>query len=459
MKLIFLVADLHLWGGGERVAVLMANHYVAKGIEVTLLSVGKPDGDFRFVIDPRVKVDYLSVNLKSGWKLFRKIESIIATRRFFKAQRTRQKTAIAPGIKNPNNRSFLLSIGNYPIILSALVPRSEQLKTIGCLHSQYHASRHIWKFLRWLLYPRLDLLVSLTQKDLPRLKKHNPQVRVIPNPLTFYPEQPAELKNKIILAVGRIDFLKGYDLMLEVFERFCRTNPDWHLRIIGDGPLKAEIERIAEKKGLSDRFTIFPASNNIEKEYLEASIFLMTSRSEGLPMVLLEAQACGLPIIAFDCETGPAEIIHHYNSSDPIPKSSDGFVIRPSSPVGTPFNSDGSPCSSDGSPCSSDGFAIRPLETTLDSCPDGSPCSSDGFAIRPLEPAPETPLEPCPDGPSSDGFVIRSFDINEMTTKLLELTFNPALRKSLSTAARQNVKRFLPEIVFRQWDEVFQTYG
>ena len=366
-------------------------------------------------------MDYLQVNLQTGWKLFRKIESIIATRKYFKAQRARQNTLITPGKKDPNNPTLLLSIGNYPIILSALVPRSEQLRTIGCLHSQYHASIHIWKFLRWLLYPRLDLLVSLTQKDLPRLKKHNPQVRVIPNPLTFYPEQPAVLKNKIILAVGRIDFLKGYDLMLEVFERFCKTNPDWHLRIIGDGPLKAEIERIAEKKGLSNRLTIFPASNNIEKEYLEASIFLMTSRSEGLPMVLLEAQACGLPIIAFDCETGPAEIIHHYDSSQ---IRSDGFVIRPSCSDGSPYNS------------------------------DGSLCSSDGFAIRPLETTPETPLEPCP-----DGFVIRPFDINEMTAKLLELTSNPALRKSLATAARQNVKRFLPEVVFRQWDEVFQPYG
>lgn len=213
------------------------------------------------------------------------------------------------------------------------------------------------------------MLVSLTYRDLPLLKKHNPNTRVIPNPVTFYPEHPAKLETKSILAVGRMDYLKGYDLMMEVIERFCKTNSDWKLKIIGEGPLKSTIEKMAIEKGVADRLTISPSTNQIEKEYQAASIFLMTSRSEGLPMVLLEAQACGLPIVAFDCETGPAEIVHH---------GLDGFLVKPN-------------------------------------------------------------------------------DFDEMSDRLLELATDPDKRKAFGASARENIKRFLPEEIFKQWDEVFRN--
>jgi glycosyltransferase involved in cell wall biosynthesis len=367
MKLFFLVSDLHLWGGGERVAVLMANHYAAKGIETTLLSVGKPGGVFRFDIDQRVKVDYLKINLKGGWNLVRKMESVYAIRRYFRDQAiTLNGTPKKPGKKVP---TILLGIGNYPSLLAAIIPKKWQIKTIGCMHSPYNLVRHIWRIFRWLLYNKLDLLVSLTKRDVAQLQRFNHNVAVIPNPLTFYPEQSAKLESKLMIAVGRLEHQKGYDLMLEVFERFCIKNSDWKLKIIGDGTLKSDIEKLAQEKGIADRINIAPATDSIANEYLNASIYLMTSRAEGLPMVLLEAQACGLPIIAFDCETGPAEIINH---------GEDGYLIKPN-------------------------------------------------------------------------------DFEKMSDLLVDLATNLEKRKAFGTAARQNVKRFLPEEIFKQWDEVFQT--
>lgn len=370
MKLIFLVSDLHLWGGGERVAVLMANHYAAKGIETTLLSVGKPGGVFRFEIDPQVKVEYLNVSVGSRWKLVRKIEAFSAIRRYFRSTPVDLASTKA-FVQNPreNYLTILLGIGNFPMLLAAMTPKGNQFRTIGCAHSPYISFSHFWIFLRWLFYNRLDMLVSLTQRDVSNLKRHNPTIRAIPNPVTFYPEQAAQLENKLILAVGRMDYLKGYDLMLEVFARFCKKNSDWKLKIIGEGPLKSTIEKIAIEKGVAGRLTISPSTNQIEKEYQSASIFLMTSRSEGLPMVLLEAQACGLPMVAFDCETGPAEIVHH---------GLDGFLVRPN-------------------------------------------------------------------------------DFNEMSDRLLELANDSDKRKAFGASARENIKRFLPEEIFREWDEVFQT--
>lgn len=296
MQIIFLVPDLHLCGGGERVSTLLANHFVSRGNGVTILSVATSGTEQRFAIDTRVRIEYLNIELKSGLRILRKIESLLALRKYF---------------KTVNGPTFLLGMGNYPILLAASLPRKTQIKTIGCQHGSYASVKYIWAILRWLIFRRLDAVVSLTNRDLPKLKRHNANVWVIPNPITFYPERPAGLQNKIILSVGRIDFSKGYDLLLEVFERFCRVNKDWKLKIIGDGPLRTFIEKSISNKGLTDRISILPATKKIEDEYLNASVYLMTSRTEGLPMVLLEAQACGLPIIAFDCETGPAEIVTH----------------------------------------------------------------------------------------------------------------------------------------------------
>jgi glycosyltransferase involved in cell wall biosynthesis len=154
-------------------------------------------------------------------------------------------------------------------------------------------------------------LISLTRFDEPKLKKLNNKVFIIPNSISFTPIQSAKLENKTILSIGRLDYLKGYDLLIEVFERYCRSNKDWKLRIIGDGPLREQITKIIIEKGLTNRISLITMSNTIMEEYLNASIYVMTSRSEGLPMVLLEAQAFGLPIVAFDCETGPSEIIQN----------------------------------------------------------------------------------------------------------------------------------------------------
>jgi glycosyltransferase involved in cell wall biosynthesis len=321
------------------------------------------------VIDPRVKVDNLNIRLESGLNLFRKIKSFFSIRRYFKSTLNELRITDAPVNQSWENcPTVLLGIGNFPIILAAMLPKEKQLKTIGCLHTPYKSLRHIWKFLRLLLYNRLDILVSLTQRDLPKLKKHNPNVRVIPNQVTFYPEHVAKLESKLILAVGRMDWLKGYDLMMEVFEQFCKKNCDWKLKIIGEGPSRPEIEKLAKEKGIADRITISPATGQIEKEYLAASIFLMTSRSEGLPMVLLEAQACGLPVVAFDCETGPAEIVHH----------------------------------------------------------------------------------------GEDGYLVPLNNFEEMSDRLLELAADPDKRKTFGARARENVKRFLPDEIFKEWDEVFK---
>ncbi len=304
MHITFLVHDIHFGGGGERVTANIANHFAAKGDQVSIVSVSTPKQGNIFQIDNRVNIDYLNIDQKSGLNIIRKIESVIAVRSYFRKLK---------------DRTFLLGIGTYPTLLVALLPYNDQVVKIGCQHGSYASVKNVWHLMRRLFFRRLTGVVSLTNYDVTKLRSLNKNIYVIPNSVSFFPAQPAELQNKTILSIGRIDRPKGYDLLLEVFSRFCIVNKDWKLRIIGNGPLRDIISSFISVKNLTDRVVILPSTRNIEQEYLDASVYLMTSRTEGLPMVLLEAQACGLPVISFNCETGPADIITN---------GEDGYLIE-----------------------------------------------------------------------------------------------------------------------------------
>jgi glycosyltransferase involved in cell wall biosynthesis len=119
------------------------------------------------------------------------------------------------------------------------------------------------------------------------------------------------LSSHRVLGVGRLDVNKSFDRLIEAFGYAVKDHPLWELRIIGEGDQKKVLQEKISFLGLDRAVTIQPPVSDIEKEYRNSSICALTSSSEGLPMVLLEAQSCGLPCIAFDCDTGPAEIIQH----------------------------------------------------------------------------------------------------------------------------------------------------
>ena len=107
--------------------------------------------------------------------------------------------------------------------------------------------------------------------------------------------------------------------MIDIWELFHKSHPEWTLEIIGNGGLKSELENRIKAKGLQDSICLSGTSLDIQNKYNESSVLLMTSRHEGLGMVLIEAQACGVPVIAYDVPCGPAEIIHD---------GEDGFLIK-----------------------------------------------------------------------------------------------------------------------------------
>ncbi len=176
---------------------------------------------------------------------------------------------------------------------------------------------------RRLALKRSDAVVVLTARDR-ELWMQNPRVSAkivnISNPSPFAISVNAYARNsKQIIAIGRYTFQKGFDKLIAIWEDFVKKYNclDWDLKIIGEGEDKESLQNQINKSGLKN-IKLVPSTNNIGEYYKTSSFLVMTSRFEGLPMTLIEAQSYGLPIIAYDCLTGPAEVINRDN----------GFLVK-----------------------------------------------------------------------------------------------------------------------------------
>lgn len=154
---------------------------------------------------------------------------------------------------------------------------------------------------------KYEKVVILTYEDLKKWNLEN--IKVIYNFPFFVSEKKAELMSKKAISVGRLDAQKGYDLLIDSWSKVVEKNPEWILEIFGEGRDFFELSKKIKKMKLEKKIILKGVTKDIEKEYLDSSLYIMTSRYEGLPLVLLEAVACGLPAVSFDCQSGPKDII------------------------------------------------------------------------------------------------------------------------------------------------------
>ena len=162
-------------------------------------------------------------------------------------------------------------------------------------------------------YPRLDAIAVLTEHDRDSYQAAlgDASVRLvrIPNGIPPWPLPPAPLESKVLVAAGRLVRQKGFDLLISAFATVSARHPDWRLRIFGWGAKRAKLAAQIEELGLTGQVTLEGPSRKLDEELTAASGYVLSSRFEGLPMVLLEAITAGVPAVAFDCPTGPREII------------------------------------------------------------------------------------------------------------------------------------------------------
>ena len=169
-------------------------------------------------------------------------------------------------------------------------------------------------FARWWSYSllqklrKLDRLVVLTEKDREAWTELD-NVVAIPDPLPFLPSSVSLLTKKRVVAIARYSHEKGIDLLLNAWAIVEKKVKDWQLEVFGDGD-RAPFERQIDMLGIDrSRCRLNGRTNDVESEYCSSSIFVLSSRFEGFGMVIVEAMACGLPVVSFDCPWGPRSII------------------------------------------------------------------------------------------------------------------------------------------------------
>ncbi len=159
----------------------------------------------------------------------------------------------------------------------------------------------------------LDALLTLTDADLERWQDYlgptDVRTGVIPNPTPFEVGEPAPLRNKVVIAAGRMTRQKGFERLIEAWVPLATSHPDWQLRIFGDGTRWDEHRAQVDAAGVGDRILLGGVTHELERELAESSVYAMSSRYEGLPMVLLEALSKGVPPVSFDCPEGPRQLI------------------------------------------------------------------------------------------------------------------------------------------------------
>ena len=296
VKVYFLVADLNLCGGGERVALNLASclkrYY---DYDTGVLSIQKLRWPLPFDAPDGVTLNSLDMHLESTNVFHKAWSRFIAVRRASRWLMSRHADVV-------------LGIGTFPNIVLSLVSRKRTAR-IGCEHIWLNAPTRPWRVIRRLLYPRLNAVVMLTEEDKARAKNLNPALFCIPNSCPIDDPRIADPNNNRVLAIGRIEHQKGFDRLISAFQIISKSYPKWNLVLVGEGKEEPNLRNMVSELSLRDRVIIKPNKKDVISEYLQSSIFALSSRYEGLPMVLIEAQSLGLPVVAFDCQTGPKEIV------------------------------------------------------------------------------------------------------------------------------------------------------
>lgn len=315
-KIVYLTPALYTAGGVERVLTLKASYFADKyGYDITIITTdgnGKPNF---FPMSNLVKVINLDINFEELWHrcFVSRLYLYLLKQRQYKLALSKELNRIKPDITISTLRREINFINDIP---------DGSLK-IGEIHINRAHYRNFtpnrtnplktlfvnyWKLGLVNKVKKLDRFVVLTEYDR-QAWQEIPQVDVIPNPLPFYPITVEGPRPKRVIAVGRYFDEKGYDMLLKAWFFVEKENKEWTLDIFGDGN-KSHYERIANSLGLDmQRCHLNDSVVDVQKEYLGSSLFVCTSRFEGFGMGIIEAMACGLPVVAFDCLWGPRSII------------------------------------------------------------------------------------------------------------------------------------------------------
>lgn len=362
MKLLYITNGITGAGGLERVLAIKASLLAENlGYEVHILSLNEEDTEPFFEFSPKIIRHSLSVdgNALQYIKMYRnglqhKVKVI-------------QPDVIS--VCDDGLKGFFI-----PRILGKKIPCIYERHVSKNISLDLLNANQLTKILPTLkgklmnyLSNDFDAFVVLTTGNSTEWRMTN-NLKVIPNPLSFFPVNNALLGEKKVIAVGKQSYQKSYDRLLQIWKQASEGITDWQLHIYGAQAASERLPELASVLGVQNTVFFHEPDINIEKRYLESSIFVLSSRYEGFGMVIIEAMSCGLPVVSFDCPHGPGDIISN----------------------------------------------------------------------------------------KKNGFLVENGDNDEFATKLKLLMQDENLRRQFGACGKQSVKKYVPEIIVKEWDELFK---
>lgn len=326
-KIVYCTPALYSAGGTERVVSVKANYFAEHlGYDVTIIVTEGNKGNSFFTLSDKVKVVNFGLGFEDLWNkpFLKKIYLYLVKQRKYKQLLTRELLRIQPDITITTLRreiNFIhemkdgsrkigelhLSRANYRGV------EEREASIIKSLFSKW------WKKNVISNLQRLDKFVVLNENavlEWPELDN----VTMIPDPLPLKMKEKSTLQSKRIVTIGRYSYEKGYDFLLRIWALVEKKYPDWQLNVYGMGDPTPYVKLMDELSVDPRRCHLNSSLVDVESEYQRSSILVQPSRTEGFGLVLVEAMACGLPVVAFDCENGPRSLIEN---------GEDGFLIPP----------------------------------------------------------------------------------------------------------------------------------
>lgn len=322
MKILYLISAMYNSAGMERTVANKANYFASKGHEVTIVTTDQSDREYFYDISPSVKKIDLDINFSED----NDKNILVRTLLFFKKNALLEKKL-----------AVFLRENKQDIFVSLILKSSDFLYRLndGSVKVvEHHFSRKHY-FLQGAAYGRsliekiayfyrdkkvvknlkkIDCFVVLTHEDEQDWSRDLHNVVVIPNSISYDRESQGALISKKIVTIGRLDYQKGYDLLIPIWKEVALKHPDWKLLIYGSGDLKPLLLELISLNEVTESVILQGTVRDVQQALLDASIYVLPSRFEGLPMVLLESMSLGLPSVAFKCKCGPSDVIDDGNN-------------------------------------------------------------------------------------------------------------------------------------------------